>query len=98
MGSMRIDASHCILYRLSLQRNNGERASKGPCQAGFSQSFYSILVSRDVLQDRRILKGRNPPQVPNWPVGLFSVSLSTLNGALRATGGGDDSSSLCPGG
>lgn len=61
MGSMRIDASHCILYRLSLQRNNGERASKGPCQAGFSQSFYSVLVSRDVLQDRRILKGRNPP-------------------------------------
>lgn len=63
MGSMRIDVSHCIVS-LSLQRNNGELASKGPCQAGFSQSFYSVLVSRDVLQDRRILKGRTtaPPR------------------------------------
>uniref|UniRef100_A0A3Q3XAY4 Cadherin-4 n=1 Tax=Mola mola TaxID=94237 RepID=A0A3Q3XAY4_MOLML len=39
-----------------LQRNNGAHASKGPCQAGFSQSFYSVLVSRDVLHGGGIHK------------------------------------------
>ncbi|KAF0035817.1 hypothetical protein F2P81_011129 [Scophthalmus maximus] len=43
--------------------SNGERASSSssssaPCRPGFSQSFYSVLVSRDVLlQGRDILKG-----------------------------------------
>ncbi|KAM8862525.1 cadherin-4-like isoform 2-T2 [Spinachia spinachia] len=31
-----------------IKRNNGERASKGPCRPG----FYSLLSSRDVLQGR----------------------------------------------
>lgn len=60
-----------------LQRNNGEHASKGPCQAGFSQSFYSVLISRDVLQGQGVLKGKTF----NWPVSPFSVSLGRLNGA-----------------
>lgn len=59
-----------------LQRNNGEHASKGPCQAGFSQSFYSILISKDVLQGQGVLKGKTF----NWPVSPFSVSLGRLNG------------------
>lgn len=58
-----------------LQRNNGEHASKGPCQAGFSQSFYSVLISRDVLQGQGVLKGKTF----NWPVSPFSVSLGRLN-------------------
>ncbi|KAF7660760.1 hypothetical protein LDENG_00275770 [Lucifuga dentata] len=37
-------------------RNNGEHTSKDPCRPGFSQSFYSVLVSRDVLQGQGILK------------------------------------------
>ncbi|KAL3064544.1 hypothetical protein OYC64_000741 [Pagothenia borchgrevinki] len=37
-------------------RNNGEQASKGPCRPGFSQSFYSVLISRDVLQGQGTLK------------------------------------------
>lgn len=39
------------------QKNNGTHASKGPCQAGFSQSFYSLLVSRDVLKGGGVRKG-----------------------------------------
>lgn len=39
------------------QENNGAHASKGPCQAGFSQSFYSLLVSRDVLKGGGVRKG-----------------------------------------
>ncbi|XP_035501189.2 cadherin-4-like isoform X2 [Scophthalmus maximus] len=51
--------------------SNGERASSSssssaPCRPGFSQSFYSVLVSRDVLlQGRDILKDStvSSPQV-----------------------------------
>ncbi|KAM9751278.1 cadherin-4-like [Menidia menidia] len=38
-------------------RNNGDHAFKGPCRPGFSQSFYSVLVSRDALQGPGMLKG-----------------------------------------
>ncbi|KAM7411548.1 hypothetical protein PAMA_021507 [Pampus argenteus] len=37
-------------------RSNGEHASKGPCRPGFSQSFYSVLISRDLLQGQDVLK------------------------------------------
>ncbi|XP_068610268.1 cadherin-4-like isoform X2 [Brachionichthys hirsutus] len=49
----------------TFRRNNGEPASNSPCRAGFSQSFYSVLISRDVLQGQGILKGPPvpPPQV-----------------------------------
>ncbi|XP_062316496.1 LOW QUALITY PROTEIN: cadherin-4-like [Osmerus eperlanus] len=35
---------------------NGELASTAPCRPGFSQSFYSVLISKDVLQSQNILK------------------------------------------
>ncbi|XP_029912574.1 cadherin-4-like [Myripristis murdjan] len=35
---------------------NGEQASTVPCRPGFSQSFYSVLISRDVMQGQNILK------------------------------------------
>lgn len=56
-----------------LQKNNGAHASEGPCQAGFSQSFYSVLVSRDVLKGGGVRKGewhrrrpglRSPAELP----------------------------------
>lgn len=50
-----------------LQRNNEVHASKGPCQAGFSQSFYSVLISRDVLQGRGLLKGK----AFNWQISFL---------------------------
>lgn len=53
---MFIDVFQCIFF--FFQRNNGVHASKGPCQPGFSQSFYSVLISRDVLQGQGILKGK----------------------------------------
>lgn len=56
MESMFIDVFKCIFF--FFQRNNGVHASKGPCQPGFSQSFYSVLISRDVLQGQGILKGK----------------------------------------
>ncbi|CAB1430442.1 unnamed protein product [Pleuronectes platessa] len=41
---------------LERRRSNAERALGGPCRPGFSQSFYSVLISRDVLQGQGILK------------------------------------------
>ncbi|XP_037334132.2 LOW QUALITY PROTEIN: cadherin-4-like [Pungitius pungitius] len=45
----------------SFWRNNGERPSEGPCRPGFSQSFYSLLISRDVLQGRDTRKDTTLP-------------------------------------
>ncbi|MED6280939.1 hypothetical protein CHARACLAT_016226, partial [Characodon lateralis] len=45
-------------------RNNGEYASQGPCRPGFSKSFYSMQISRDVLQGQREVKGKHL----NWPI------------------------------
>lgn len=63
----RIRLSMSYIVFCSFQRNNGEHASKGPCRAGFSQSFYSVLISRDVLQGQGILKGKTF----NWRVSSF---------------------------
>uniref|UniRef100_A0A672J948 Uncharacterized protein n=1 Tax=Salarias fasciatus TaxID=181472 RepID=A0A672J948_SALFA len=38
--------------------NGIHHVSKGPCRPGFSQSFYSVLISRDVMQGQGILKGK----------------------------------------
>ncbi|XP_033909789.1 cadherin-4-like isoform X1 [Acipenser ruthenus] len=37
--------------------NYGDLASKPPCRAGFSESFYTVLVSREILEGQSILKG-----------------------------------------
>lgn len=64
------------------QKNNGAHASEGPCQAGFSQSFYSLLVSKDVLKGGGVRKGE-------WhrrrPASRFQPELSPL---LVREGGG----------
>ncbi|MFT7800799.1 cadherin-4 isoform X3 [Arapaima gigas] len=36
--------------------NYGDVPSKPPCRPGFSESFYTVLVSRDILQGQSILK------------------------------------------
>lgn len=65
------------------QRNNGEHASKGPCRPGFSQSFYSVLISRDVLQGQGIGKGKTC----NWRDSSIMFCLEALhceeNGSLH---------------
>eukprot|EP00063_Salmo_salar_P015714 XP_013990549.1 PREDICTED: cadherin-4 isoform X1 [Salmo salar] len=43
---------------------NGKLASKAPCRPGFSQSFYSVLISRDVLQGRSILQADSTVSSP----------------------------------
>ncbi|KAK6303705.1 hypothetical protein J4Q44_G00261590 [Coregonus suidteri] len=48
---------------------NGELASKAPCRPGFSQSFYSVLISRDVLQGQSIFQGK-----------VFNFSLLSFSG------------------
>ncbi|XP_039655771.1 cadherin-4-like [Perca fluviatilis] len=56
---MRTDFALVLTAALLLDtfwRNNGEHASKDPCRPGFSQSFYSVLISRDVLQSQGIRK------------------------------------------
>ncbi|KAI4823620.1 hypothetical protein KUCAC02_012198 [Chaenocephalus aceratus] len=60
LATMRTDFALVLTAALLVDtfgRNNGEQASKGPCQPGFSQSFYSVLISRDVLQGHGTLKG-----------------------------------------
>ncbi|XP_041080794.1 cadherin-4 isoform X1 [Polyodon spathula] len=37
--------------------NYGDLAPKPPCRAGFSESFYTVLVSREILEGQSILKG-----------------------------------------
>ncbi|XP_077463688.1 cadherin-4-like isoform X1 [Stigmatopora argus] len=37
--------------------NNGEDSSDGHCRPGFSQSFYSVLIPRDILQGQVTFKG-----------------------------------------
>ncbi|XP_041114367.1 cadherin-4-like [Polyodon spathula] len=36
--------------------NYGDLTSKPPCRAGFSESFYTVLVSREILEGQSILK------------------------------------------
>ncbi|KAF1390268.1 hypothetical protein PFLUV_G00056310 [Perca fluviatilis] len=58
---MRTDFALVLTAALLLDtfwRNNGEHASKDPCRPGFSQSFYSVLISRDVLQSQGIRKAQ----------------------------------------
>uniref|UniRef100_A0A146W698 Cadherin-4 n=1 Tax=Fundulus heteroclitus TaxID=8078 RepID=A0A146W698_FUNHE len=38
-------------------RTNGEHTSPDPCRPGFSQSFYSVQISRDILQGQGVVKG-----------------------------------------
>uniref|UniRef100_A0A3P9NNS9 Uncharacterized protein n=1 Tax=Poecilia reticulata TaxID=8081 RepID=A0A3P9NNS9_POERE len=66
----------CAVFFSSFQRNNGEHASQGPCRPGFSQSFYSVQISRDVLQGQGVLKGKHL----NWAVRWFTflVEVSSL--------------------
>ncbi|CAL8379885.1 unnamed protein product [Boreogadus saida] len=39
---------------------------KPPCKPGFSQNFYTVIVSRDILRGQSILKVRYP-QLPSSP-------------------------------
>lgn len=59
MGSMFTDALLCLPSLL--QKTSGAQAPEGPCRPGFSQSFYSLLVSRDVLKGGGVRKGE-------WPI------------------------------
>ncbi|XP_077368826.1 cadherin-4-like [Festucalex cinctus] len=57
---MRTDLALVLTAALLLDTfrvNNGEHSSKGPCRPGFLQSFYSVLIPRDILQGQVIRKG-----------------------------------------
>ncbi|XP_037101585.1 cadherin-4-like [Syngnathus acus] len=57
---MRTDLALVLTAALLLDTfrvNNGQPSSKGHCRPGFSQSFYSILIPRDILQGQAIRKG-----------------------------------------
>ncbi|XP_056130216.1 cadherin-4-like [Lampris incognitus] len=45
-----------LLHLATLRETNGEQTSKGPCRPGFSQTFYSVLISRDVVRGQNMLK------------------------------------------
>lgn len=51
-----------LLNRLSCFIPQGSKAGqplKPPCRPGFSQNFYTVIVSRDVLHGQSILKGKS---------------------------------------
>lgn len=53
-----------MLNRLSHFIPQGSKAGqtlKPPCRPGFSQNFYTVIVSRDVLHGQSILKGKSAP-------------------------------------
>lgn len=50
----------CLTGRLvSPQGTKVGQQPKAPCRPGFSQSFYTVIVSRDVLRGQSILKGKH---------------------------------------
>lgn len=51
-----------ILNRLSCFIPQGSKAGqplKPPCRPGFTQNFYTVIVSRDILHGQSILKGKS---------------------------------------
>ncbi|MED6245326.1 hypothetical protein ATANTOWER_001708, partial [Ataeniobius toweri] len=59
LATMRTDFALVLTAALlfdTFWRNNGEHASQGPCRPGFSKSFYSMQISRDVLQGQHEVK------------------------------------------
>ncbi|KAM9431323.1 cadherin-4-like isoform 2-T2 [Salvelinus alpinus] len=46
------------LQQAAFWGTNGDLVSKAPCRPGFSQSSYSVLISRNVLQSQSIIKVR----------------------------------------
>ncbi|TMS19399.1 hypothetical protein E3U43_003720, partial [Larimichthys crocea] len=51
----------CVILACTLLvgASSGSKASqllKPPCRPGFSQNFYTVIVSRDVLHGQSILK------------------------------------------
>ncbi|KAM7405012.1 hypothetical protein PAMP_012303 [Pampus punctatissimus] len=65
LATMRTDFALVLTAALLLDsfwRSNGEHASKGPCRPGFSQSFYSVLIPRDLLQGQDVLKVKSLAQ------------------------------------
>lgn len=40
------------------QGNKAGQPLKAPCRPGFSQNFYTMIVSRDLLHGQSILKGK----------------------------------------
>uniref|UniRef100_A0A3B3QS77 Uncharacterized protein n=1 Tax=Paramormyrops kingsleyae TaxID=1676925 RepID=A0A3B3QS77_9TELE len=64
---------------LSTSWGNYDLPSKPPCRPGFSESFYTVFVSRDILQGQSILKGKT--------CYLFTKYAAVLSVALHASGG-----------
>lgn len=65
-----------ICNRLSCFLPQGSKAGqplKPPCRPGFSQNFYTVIVSRDVLHGQSILKGKSATAVSPLLTGLFSL-------------------------
>ncbi|CAG04077.1 unnamed protein product [Tetraodon nigroviridis] len=67
-------------------KNNGAHASEGPCQAGFSQSFYSLLVSKDVLKGGGVRKGEDETEAMEAPRrrGCLVIANCVLNFPLSS--------------
>ncbi|XP_041080795.1 cadherin-4 isoform X2 [Polyodon spathula] len=63
--------------------NYGDLAPKPPCRAGFSESFYTVLVSREILEGQSILKVKFNDCRENEDVGYES---SDLDFKVRADG------------
>lgn len=48
-----------LFFFLILQASKAGQPLKPPCTPGFSQNFYTVIVSRDLLHGQSILKGKS---------------------------------------
>uniref|UniRef100_A0AAY5L3U3 Uncharacterized protein n=1 Tax=Esox lucius TaxID=8010 RepID=A0AAY5L3U3_ESOLU len=76
--------SHNVFSLLS-QACSGE--SKGPCRPGFSQTSYSWLIPRDVLQGQSILEGKVSNEAFTHR-GKMYLCFKASGGGRWAVGGG----------
>ncbi|XP_077586878.1 cadherin-4-like [Stigmatopora nigra] len=80
-----------VLLLHTFRVNNGEDSSDGHCRPGFSQSFYSFLIPRDILQGQVTFKVKFDDCVGNTAV-VFKSSDPNFNvspdGSIFAEGTG----------
>ncbi|XP_076879418.1 cadherin-4-like [Brachyhypopomus gauderio] len=60
----------CALVLETSQASSGGPTAD-PCRPGFSQSFYTVFISQNVLQGRSLLKNTLLPSGREYPASQF---------------------------
>ncbi|KAJ8409024.1 hypothetical protein AAFF_G00240450 [Aldrovandia affinis] len=65
--------------------NYGDVPSKQPCKPGFSESFYTVFVSRDILQGQTLLKAEWQTEQTEQRCSVHTAHFYTAAGSECAT-------------